>query len=182
LSEGSVVSDHSEAAVMLNSPAEPLTIQLEEELARIRGQLRQTIEQYETQVEEAKAANEELQAMNEELRSAAEELETSKEELQSVNEELTTVNQELKVKIEELGLPNNDFQNFINATDIGTIFLDRAIRVKFSTPRARTVFNLLETDTGRPLTDITSRLQYEHLYKDVETVLDRLQTIEREVQ
>src|SRR5262249_60883158 len=31
-------------------------------------------------------------------------------------------------------------------------------------------------------TDITSRLQYEHLYKDVETVLDRLQTIEREVQ
>ena len=71
--------------------------------------------------------NEELQAMNEELRSAAEELETSKEELQSVNEELTTVNQELKIKIEELGLTNNDFQNLINSTDIGTIFLDRAL-------------------------------------------------------
>jgi PAS domain S-box-containing protein len=120
--------------------------------------------------------------MNEELRSAAEELETSKEELQSVNEELTTVNQELKIKIEELALTNNDFQNFINATDIGTIFLDRALRVKFSTPRARTVFNLIETDIGRPLTDITSRIRYDGLHRDVQTVLDRLQSMEGEVE
>jgi two-component system CheB/CheR fusion protein len=179
--ESAAIEDRADS-VTLTSPAEPLTVQLEEELTRTRAQLRHTIEQYETQVEEAKAANEELQAMNEELRSAAEELETSKEELQSVNEELTTVNQELKIKIEELGLTNNDFQNFINATDIGTIFLDRAMRVKFSTPRARTVFNLLDTDIGRPLTDITSRIKYDGIHRDVETVLDRLQTIEREVE
>ena len=180
--ERTPVSEDAEPSVTLNSPAEPLTVQLEEELVRVRTQLRSTIEQYETQVEEAKAANEELQAMNEELRSAAEELETSKEELQSVNEELTTVNQELKIKIEELGLTNNDFQNFINATDIGVIFIDRAMRVKFSTPRARSVFNLLDTDTGRPLTDITSRLHYDGIFRDVKDVLDRLQTIEREVE
>ena len=83
--------------------------------------------------------------MNEELRSTAEELETSKEELQSVNEELTTVNQELKIKIEELGLANNDFQNLINSTDIGTIFLDRRLRVKLFTPAASQVFNLLRS-------------------------------------
>ena len=80
--------------VELTSPAESAVVHLEEELKRIKAQLRTTIEQYETQTEEAKAANEELQAMNEELRSAAEELETSKEELQSVNEELTTLNHE----------------------------------------------------------------------------------------
>ena len=170
------------APVTLTSPAEPLMRQLEDELVRVKAQLRTTIEQYETQVEEAKAANEELQAMNEELRSAAEELETSKEELQSVNEELTTVNQELKIKIEELGLTNNDFQNFINATDIGTIFLDRSLRVKFSTPRAREVFNLLESDIGRPLTDITHKLRYEAIHTDVRAVLDRLHTIECEVE
>jgi two-component system, chemotaxis family, CheB/CheR fusion protein len=180
--EGQSVTESAEASVTLNSPAEPIAVQLEEELVRVRGQLRHTIEQYETQVEEAKAANEELQAMNEELRSAAEELETSKEELQSVNEELTTVNQELKIKIEELGLMNNDFQNLIKATDIGTIFLDRAMRVKFSTPRARAVFALLDTDVGRPLTDIRSRLRDAGIYKDVETVLERLETIEREVE
>jgi two-component system CheB/CheR fusion protein len=180
-SEQAIVPPGADAGLTLTSPTEPLAAQLEEELVGVRAQLRQTIEQYETQVEEAKAANEELQAMNEELRSAAEELETSKEELQSVNEELTTVNQELKIKIEELGLTNNDFQNFVNATDIGTIFLDRAMRVKFSTPRARSVFNLLETDIGRPLTDITSRVRYDGLFGDVQTVLDRLQSIEREV-
>jgi len=168
--------------VVLTSPAEPVMQQLEEELARTRRRLQTTVEQYETLIEEAKASNEELQAMNEELRSAAEELETGKEELQSVNEELTTVNQELKIKIEELSVTNNDFQNFINATDIGTIFLDRGLRVKFSTPRARAVFNLLDTDTGRRLSDITSRLESDNIHDDVRAVLERLTTIEREVQ
>src|SRR3954452_21002676 len=170
-----------EPVVTLNSPAEPVAVQLEEELARVRAQLRDTIEQYETQVEEAKATNEELQAMNEELRSAAEELETSKEELQSVNEELTTVNQELKIKIEELGLTNNDFQNFINSTDIGTIFLDAQLRVKLSTARARDVFNLLPADIGRKLSDITSSLVDDRLHEDIAAVLARLQAVEREV-
>jgi two-component system CheB/CheR fusion protein len=169
-------------ARQFTSPAEPEARQLAEELSRVKGQLRATIEQDETHAEEARAANEELQAMNEELRSAAEELETSKEELQSVNEELTTVNQELKIKIEELGLTNNDFQNLINSTDIAAIFLDRSLRVKLSTPRAQDVFNLLPTDIGRKLSDITTRIVYDPLHEDILQVLDRLQTIEREVQ
>jgi two-component system CheB/CheR fusion protein len=155
--------------------------QLEDELQRLKAQLRATIEQYETQVEEAKASNEELQATNEELRSAAEELETSKEELQSVNEELTTVNQELKIKIEELAVTNNNFQNLINSTEIGTIFLDRLLRVKLSTPRVRDIFNLLPLDVGRPLSDITSNLVDDQLTEDAEQVLHHLQTVEREV-
>jgi two-component system, chemotaxis family, CheB/CheR fusion protein len=170
-----------EGVVPVASVLEPLPRHLEEELTRVKEHLRGTIEQYETQVEEAKASNEELQATNEELRSAAEELETSKEELQSVNEELTTVNQELKIKIEELGLTNNDFYNFINSTDIGTIFLDRALRVKLSTRRAQDVFNLLPTDVGRRLSDITSTLVYDRLDADIREVLERLHTIEREV-
>jgi two-component system CheB/CheR fusion protein len=172
----------TEPPLTLTSPADENARHLEEELTRVKAQLRGTIEQYETQVEEAKASNEELQAMNEELRSAAEELETSKEELQSVNEELTTVNQELKVKIEELRLTNNDFQNFINATDIGTIFLDRSMCVKFSTAPARDIFNLLDSDIGRPLSDITHKLVYPAVHKDIRDVLDRLRTTEREVQ
>jgi len=167
---------------LLTSPAEPALEHLEEELLRLKGQLRTTVEQYETQVEEAKASNEELQAMNEELRSAAEELETGKEELQSVNEELTTVNEELKIKIEELAVTHNDFQNFVNATDVGAIFLDRTMRVKFSTPLARVVFNLLESDSGRLLSDITSRLSYGRVHQDVQAVLERLTPIEREVE
>jgi two-component system CheB/CheR fusion protein len=170
-------------SVELTSPLAPESARpLEEELNRVKGELRATIEQYEIQVEEARASNEELQAVNEELRSAAEELETSKEELQSVNEELTTVNQELKVKIDELGVTNNDFQNLINATHVGTIFLDRTLRVKFATPRASDVFNLLPMDVGRSLFDITNRLTDERLQQDVQRVLHDLETVEREVQ
>ena len=172
---------HVEATVQLSSPASRGSQDLEEELGRIRSQLGATIEQYETQVEEAKASNEELQAANEELRSSTEELETSKEELQSVNEELTTVNQELKIKIEELRLTNNDFQNFINATSLPTIFLDRGLHVKLATNRAQEIFNLLPMDVGRPLSDITSKIAYEHLLADARQVLDHLHTIEREV-
>src|SRR5262249_35779653 len=61
-------------------------------------------------------------------------------------------------------------------------FLDRSLRVKLSTPRARDVFNLLPLDTGRPLSDITSKLLHEGLHEDVRQVLNSLQTIEREVQ
>jgi PAS domain S-box-containing protein len=165
----------------LDASTEPVARQLEEELSRVKTQLRTTIEQYEAQVEEAQASAEEHQAMNEELRSSAEELETSKEELQSVNEELTTVNQELEIKIEELRLSNNDFQNLINSTDIATIFLDRSLRLKMTTPRASDIFNLLRTDIGRALSDITSRLAYADLDADLRLVLERLQPIDREV-
>ena len=154
---------------------------LEEELQHTKEQLRLTIEQYETSTEELRASNEELQAINEELRSATEELETSKEELQSVNEELTTVNQEYREKIEEVGRANSDLQNLMASTDIGTIFLDRALQIKRYTPRAQELFNIVGADIGRPLQHFTHKLDYESLPADAQEVLHTLQTVEREV-
>jgi two-component system CheB/CheR fusion protein len=177
---GEDAAESADAVEVVNA-GEPAARQLEDELVRVKAQLRATVEQYETQTEELKASNEELQAMNEELRSTAEELETSKEELQSVNEELTTVNQELKIKIEELSQANDDFKNLMNSTDIGTIFLDRVLRLKLFTPRARDLFNLLPADVGRPLTDITGQIAVVDLTADLERVLSTLQPIQREV-
>ncbi len=160
---------------------EPVARQLEEELIRLKAQLRSSGEQHEFQAEELKASNEELQAMNEELRSAAEELETSKEELQSINEELRTVNQELKIKIDEISVVSNNLQNLINSTDVGTIFLDRSFCIRLFTPAVLNIFNLKSADYGRPVTDITNKLQYDQLLQDAETVLEKLTVIEREV-
>ena len=175
------VHEGADHATPVLTPVEPLARQLEDELIRVKAQLRSANEHHELQAEELKASNEELQAMNEELRSAAEELETSKEELQSINEELTTVNQELKVKVEETSLVGNNLQNLINSTDIATLFLDRSLRVILFTPATRQIFNLIPTDFGRPLTDITNRLDYHQLQTDAEAVLSKLQPIEREV-
>jgi PAS domain S-box-containing protein len=161
---------------------EPVARQLEDELVHVKAQLRATIEQYEVQHEELRASNEELQAVNEELRSAAEELETGKEELQSTNEELTTVNQELKIKIEELSQANNDFQNLMASTEIGTVFLDRSLRLKLFTPPASKIFNFIPADIGRPLSDITHGLRQVALLEAAEYVLDTLKPVENEVE
>ena len=164
----------------LAADAEPIMRQIEEELQRTKDQLRMTIEQYETANEEHKAANEELQAINEELRVATEELETSKEELQSVNEELLAVNQELKHKVDEVSQSNNDLQNLMASTEIGTLFIDRELRVKRYTPSARAIFNLIPSDINRPLSDVTNTLNYTQLAEDAAYVLETLSQIERE--
>jgi len=154
---------------------------LEGEVAQLRDHLRNTIEQADVSTEDLKASNEELQAINEELRSATEELETSKEELQSMNEELITVNFELKTKVEETGKVNDDLQNFIVASDVATLFIDSGMRIKRFTPQATRIFNVINADLERSLLDITHRLDYADLTRDIEQVFQQLRVVERAV-
>lgn len=155
--------------------------QLEAELQQTKEQLQVTMEHSETSTEELRASNEELQAINEELRSATEELETSKEELQSINEELTTVNYELKAKVDETSKINDDLQNLISSTDIATLFVDRKMLIKWFTPRARDIFNVIGNDAGRSLLDITHHLDYPQLQKDAIEAFEALHLVEREI-
>ncbi|HKQ08411.1 MAG TPA: chemotaxis protein CheB [Blastocatellia bacterium] len=179
--DGSPLLPADAAATSAEPAMEPLLRNLEDELNRTREQLRVTVEQYETSNEELKGSNEELQALNEELRSATEELETSKEELQSVNEELTTVNHEYREKLEVISRTNSDLKNLMASTEIGTIFLDRALNIKRYTPGAQHVFNIIASDLMRPLAHITHKLDYDKLDEDAEHVMATLQTVEREV-
>jgi two-component system CheB/CheR fusion protein len=155
---------------------------LRHKLHTTREYLQTVIEELETSNEELQSTNEELQSTNEELQTTNEELETSKEELQSVNEELSTINAELESKIEALTEANNDLKNMITSTDVGTLFLDLNLNIRRFTPAATEFIHLIESDVGRPLHHLTSKLQYPHLIRDVEQVLDDLQIIEREVQ
>ncbi|MBV8306596.1 MAG: PAS domain-containing protein, partial [Gammaproteobacteria bacterium] len=131
--------------------------------------------------EDLRAANEELQSLNEEYRSTTEELETSKEELQSVNEELQTVNNELKMKLEEVSRANNDLENFMGATDIPMLFLDRNLAIKRYTAPLRQIFNVKPLDHGRPIGDLTHNMVYADLEQDAARVLHDLAPIERQV-
>lgn len=157
-------------------------IELERTIQTKDEYLNTTIEELETSNEELKSINEELQSANEELQSANEELETSKEEIQSVNEELTTVNTELQKKIEELSQVNNDMNNLLASTGIGTIFLNHKLDIKRFTPAATKIINLIQSDIGRPVSDIVSRLMnYQTLIQDIQKVLDTLIPKEAEV-
>jgi chemotaxis methyl-accepting protein methylase/two-component sensor histidine kinase len=133
-------------------------------------------------IQELRAANEELQSMNEEYRSTAEELETSKEELQSMNEELQTVNSELKNKLESISSAHSDLRNLTAATEVGTLFLDADLRIRMFTPPVAELFNITETDVGRPLTDFTTRLRRDGIENDLREVVRELAPIETEVE
>ncbi|RYD36837.1 MAG: PAS domain S-box protein [Verrucomicrobiaceae bacterium] len=160
---------------------EAVVQQLEREVIRLNAELRATVEQYECSAEELKASNEEFQATNEELRSVAEELETSREELQSINEELTTVNSEFRRRAEELVRANSDLHNLMNATRIPTVFLDRKLQLMRYTPSAAPLFNLISSDTGRPITHLRQRIHYPELPTDAQEVLSTLTPVEREI-
>lgn len=155
---------------------------LEAELQRVRERMHATAEQHETANEELRAANEELQSINEEYRSTTEELETSKEELQSINEELQTVNVELKNRVEDIARANSDLENLMEATQITTLFLDRELRIRHFTPDMGALFNIRSSDRGRPIGDLTHRLNYDALAADAAQVLQTLVPIQREIE
>ena len=140
-------------------------------------------EQLSSSNEELKSSNEEMQSINEELQSTNEELETSKEELQSMNEELSTVNTELQSKVSDLSRVNNDMNNLLAGTGIGTIFVDYALRILRFTPVATQMINLIQSDVGRPVGHILSNmLGYDSLVADIQSVLKTLVAKEIDVQ
>lgn len=157
------------------------TAELEYALKQAREELQAVREEMQTREEELKCANEELQSTNEELQSANEELTTSKEEMQSLNEELQTINAELQARVDELSAASNDMKNLLDSTEIATIFLDDALRVRRFTARATGIFKLIPGDVGRPLSDIVTELDYAALQADAQEVLRTLVFCEKEV-
>ncbi|MBK7422506.1 MAG: PAS domain-containing protein [Propionivibrio sp.] len=163
--------------------AEACIAALRDELRAKDEYLQTTHEELESTNEELKSSNEEMQSVNEELQSTNEELETSKEELQSVNEELATVNSELQTKVHDLSRSNNDMNNLLAGTGIGTVFVDHQLRILRFTPAASTIINLILSDVGRPVAHIASNLVgYHSLLADIQAVLDTLIAREAEVQ
>ncbi|MEN3383833.1 MAG: two-component system, chemotaxis family, CheB/CheR fusion protein [Hyphomicrobiales bacterium] len=154
---------------------------LEGELRAMGERLQATIEELESTNEELKSSNEEYQSLNEELQSANEELETSREELQSVNEELTTVNGELAHRVHELTRATSDLKNFLESTQIPTVFLDNDLNVMNFTPSITQLLHIVETDIGRPIAHIKARIPIEDLYEDMRRVLRTLASAERDL-
>jgi len=152
------------------------------EVQQCRTEIQTLREENRASKEELQSANEELQSTNEELQSANEELTTSKEEMQSMNEELQTVNAEMQSKLDDLALAQSDMKNLLNSTEIAMLFLDQNLNVRRFTDRAAKIINLRDSDVGRPLSDLTSSLQYPALHDDASETLRTLIFSEKQVQ
>ena len=91
------------------------------------------------------------------------------------------MNAELGHRVSDLARTNSDLKNLLESTQIATIFLDNELRVRSFTPTATEVFHLVETDIGRPIEHLGSRISYPELSDDIRRVLTKLGTVERPV-
>ena len=151
-----------------------LVRELEKELYLTRQDLQTTIEELETTNEEQQSSNEELIASNEELQS-------SNEELQSVNEELHTLNAEYQSKNHQLSELNTDLDNLLQNTQVGVIFLDADLKIRRFTEAAKSVINLLDSDIGRSVRDLSWKIDCPDLIDLIHQVSHERESMEREV-
>jgi two-component system CheB/CheR fusion protein len=138
--------------------------ELEQELVYTKESLQATVEELET-------ANEELQATNEELLASNEELQSTNEELQSVNEELHTVNVENQNRIEELTELTNDINNLLLTSGVGTMLVDKDLRIRRTSSAALAMARLTQEDIGAPLEVLARSLQFPEVVRLAQNVV-----------
>jgi two-component system CheB/CheR fusion protein len=155
---------------------------LRHELEGTKAQLHSIIENLEASNQQLKSANEEVLSSNEELQSMNEELQTSKEELQSTNEELTTLNDELQNRYAEHFQTSSDLNNVLGSMNVPILILSRDLRIRRFTPTATRVLNVIASDIGRPIGDITLNIHVADLESMLADSIDSMSVKEREVQ
>jgi two-component system CheB/CheR fusion protein len=152
---------------------------LQAELRDAHYRMQTALEENDAAMEQLTSANEELHSLNEELQSANEELQTSREEMQSMNEEMHIVNTQLSDKVDEVDRAHSDVRNLFESTQIAAVFLDQNLIVRSFTPAATNIYNLVASDRGRKLTDITCLVDGTNLAVDVAHVLATLEPLEK---
>ncbi|MFC3560568.1 chemotaxis protein CheB [Pedobacter jamesrossensis] len=151
------------------------TLNLEEEMREIRQKLKSAYEQLD-------ASNENMQSFNEEMISANEEMQSTNEEMQSVNEELDTINSEYQLKNKELLDINDDLNNYFRSNINGQLFINNNLLLMKFSPGTVKQINLLETDIGRPLSNITTNIKFETIIDDIKQVLKDGDIITKEIE
>ncbi len=178
-------SDLSSAEATADSPD---VARLKRELAATRQELldtqtylQATIEEHDATNQRLTTANEEILSSNEELQSTNEELQTAKEEIQAANEELKTTNEELQGRNADARSINDDLLNLLNNVNVPVVMLSSDLRIRRFTPNAQSLFNLIPSDVGRPLSNIRLDIDIPNLESVISAVIDTLEPQQREV-
>ena len=98
-----------------------------------------------------------------------------------MNDELQTINAEMQTKLDDLALAQSDMNNLLNSIEIAILFLDQNLNVRRYTDRASKIINIRESDVGRPLSDLTTTLQYPELNDDARNTLSTLAFSEKQI-
>jgi two-component system CheB/CheR fusion protein len=151
------------------------TLDLEDELQELKEKLYSAYEKLDS-------SNENLQSFNEELISANEEMQSTNEEMQSVNEELNTINADYQYKNKELLEVNDDLNNYFRSNINGQLFINNDLQLMKFSPGTVKQINLLDTDIGRPLSNISTNFKFETIIDDIKQVIAKGSVITKEIQ
>jgi DNA-binding CsgD family transcriptional regulator/PAS domain-containing protein len=106
---------------------------------------------------------------------------SSREELQFLNDELNARNRQLQEAVEQERATASDLHNILNSTNVATLLLGADLRIRFFTPAAGSLFDVIASDVGRPLADLTRRFADDDLLTDARAVLVTQAPVRREV-
>jgi len=136
--------------------------------------LEQAVEAHGVDIDRAQAANETLLAANADLLAAA-------EALQAQNDALAAEAALLRGALDQHRTTANELRNVLFSTDIGTLFLDLNLCIRFFTPAARAIFRVIPTDVGRPLVDLATGARDDNLRQDALQVLATHVPVEQDI-
>ena len=71
--------------------------------------------------------------------------------------------------------------NLLALTQVGVLFLDEKLCIRRYTPQMERLFNLLEQDIGRSVEMFTHRLNCATLMEDILQVIEKRETLQRQV-
>jgi two-component system CheB/CheR fusion protein len=94
---------------------------------------------------------------------------------------LTAASEFLQHALVPHNLISSDLQNVLNSMDVATFLLDRTLKIRLFTPAAKLLFNVIPSDIGRPLSDLSPLAPDESLVKDAYSVLVGQGPVQREI-
>ncbi len=156
-------------------------LQLEHALAEARNELEATMRNLEIAADEQRINSAEAQSLNEAYRSANEELAAERGELQALNKDLEIRNNQLHDRLDRQNAIAGNFQNILHSIDLPMVFLDEDLNIRFFTPATRLLFNVIPTDIGRPLSDLSMLVDDAHLRADAMSARDTDMPSEKEI-
>lgn len=77
---------------------------------------------------------------------------------------------------------SNELKNCFKSTINVQLYVDNEFILRKFTPSAVLKINLKESDLGRPLTDITTNIEFSTLMDDIAKVIDTAESVKREIQ
>jgi PAS domain S-box-containing protein len=104
-----------------------------------------------------------------------------KQRLPATKKKSTELKEDLQHQNFDLLLANNDLANVILSVDVSMVVLDKKLRIRFLTPRAEEILNLVPSDVGRTIAELESASVLTGLKTMISGVITTMKTMEQNV-